>query len=108
MTEAFLKTTKGDPVAMLHILNTFVDTPRDVIAGFQQPTEVICGADDRDNGVAQELAALMPKGSYVDIPGNHMNAGTRKARMEERRGWNAGGGTWRTRWGQSQSKKKIE
>lgn len=78
MTEAFLKTTKGDPVAMLNILNTFVDTPKEVIAGFTPPIDVICGADDRDNGVAQELADLLPNGRYVEIPGNHMNAVTRK------------------------------
>lgn len=78
MTEAFLKTTKGDPVAMLNILNTFVDTPEDVIARFQQPTEIICGADDQDNGIAQELAETLPNGRYVEIPGNHMNAVTRK------------------------------
>ena len=78
MTEAFLKTTKGDPVAMFHILNTFVDTPAETIATFTQPTEVICGADDQDNGVAQELAEILPNGRYVEIPGNHMNAVTRK------------------------------
>jgi pimeloyl-ACP methyl ester carboxylesterase len=78
MTEAFLKTTRGDPVAMLHILNTFVDTPRDTIAAIAQPTEIICGADDGDNGVAQELADVLPNGRYVEIPGNHMNAVTRK------------------------------
>ncbi|MBZ9646265.1 alpha/beta hydrolase [Sphingobium sp. 3R8] len=78
MTEAFLKTTKGDPVAMLHILNTFVDTGEATIAGFRQPTAVICGADDRDNGVAQELAETLPNGRYVEVPGNHMNAVTRK------------------------------
>lgn len=78
MTEAFLKTTKGDPVAMLHILNTFVDTPAETIAKFAQPTEVICGADDQDNGIAQELADTLPNGRYVEIPGNHMNAVTRK------------------------------
>ncbi|MGW8203328.1 alpha/beta fold hydrolase [Sphingomonas bisphenolicum] len=78
MTEAFLKTTKGDPVAMLHILNTFVDTDEATIAGFRQPTAVICGADDRDNGVAQELAETLPNGRYVEVPGNHMNAVTRK------------------------------
>ncbi|MDG2513522.1 alpha/beta fold hydrolase [Sphingobium yanoikuyae] len=77
MTEAFLKTTKGDPVAMLHILNTFVDTDEATIAGFQQPTEVICGADDQDNGIAQELVDALPNGRYVEIPGNHMNAVTR-------------------------------
>ena len=78
MTEAFLKTTKGDPVALLHILNTFVDTPETTIAGIMQPTKVICGADDQDNGVAQELADILPYGSYAEIPGNHMNAVTRK------------------------------
>ncbi|EZP72309.1 Hydrolase [Sphingomonas paucimobilis] len=78
MTEAFLKTTKGDPVAMLHILNTFVDTPAETISSFTQPTEVICGADDQDNGVAQELADILPNGRYVEVPGNHMNAVTRK------------------------------
>ena len=78
MTEAFLKTTKGDPVALLHILNTFVDTPEAVIAGIMQPTKVICGADDQDNGVAQELADILSNGSYAEIPGNHMNAVTRK------------------------------
>ena len=78
MTEAFLKTTKGDPVAMLHILNTFVDTLAETIAKFAQPTEVICGADDQDNGIAQELADTLPNGRYVEIPGNHMNAVTRK------------------------------
>jgi pimeloyl-ACP methyl ester carboxylesterase len=78
MTEAFLKTTKGDPVAMLHILNTFVDTDEATIAGIQQPVEVICGADDRDNGSAQELVDVLPNGRYVEVPGNHMNAVTRK------------------------------
>jgi pimeloyl-ACP methyl ester carboxylesterase len=78
MTEAFLKTTKGDPVAMLHILNTFVDTPAETIAKFAQPMAVICGADDQDNGIAQELADALPNGRYVEIPGNHMNAVTRK------------------------------
>ena len=78
MTEAFLKTTKGDPVALLHILNTFVDTPADRIATFTQPTEVICGVDDQDNGVAQELVDTLPNGRYVEIPGNHMAAVTKK------------------------------
>ncbi|WP_088182127.1 alpha/beta fold hydrolase [Sphingobium sp. Z007] len=78
MTEAFLKTTKGDPAALLNILNTFVDTDEATIAGFQQPTEVICGADDDSNGNARELADVLPHGRYVEVPGNHMNAVTRK------------------------------
>ncbi|KAA9016373.1 alpha/beta fold hydrolase [Sphingobium limneticum] len=78
MTEAFLRTTKGDPIALLNILNTFVDTPQEVIAGFTQPTAVICGADDDSNGNARELADTLADGRYVEIPGNHMNAVTRK------------------------------
>lgn len=77
MTEAFLKTTKGDPEALLRILDTFVDTPRATIAGFTQPTLVVSGEEDDDNGSAAELAALLPHGRLVEIPGNHMSAVTR-------------------------------
>lgn len=78
MTEAFLKTTKGDPVAMLNILDTFCDTPMEIIETLSQPVAVICGADDRDNGSAVELAGILPHGRYYEIPGNHMAAVTKK------------------------------
>lgn len=77
LTEAFLKTTKGDPVALLRILDTFVDTPREEIAAILQPTAVISGAEDYDNGSAKEVADLLPYGLFVEIPGNHMSAVTR-------------------------------
>lgn len=77
LTEAFLKTTKGDPVALLRILDTFVDTPRDEIEAILQPTAVISGAEDYDNGSAKEVADLLPYGLFVEIPGNHMSAVTR-------------------------------
>lgn len=77
LTEAFLKTTKGDPVALLRILDTFVDTPRDEIAAIARPTAVISGAEDYDNGSAKEVADLLPYGLFVEIPGNHMSAVTR-------------------------------
>ncbi len=78
MTEAFLKTTGGDPVALLHILDTFVDTPQDMIAAIGQPTLVASGAEDQDNGSSQALADLIPDGRYVEVPGNHMSAVVRK------------------------------
>lgn len=77
MTEAFLKTTKGDPEALLGILETFVDTPIEAVKGIAMPTLIACGVDDQDNGSAEELAALLPQGRHVEIPGNHMNAVTR-------------------------------
>jgi pimeloyl-ACP methyl ester carboxylesterase len=77
LTEAFLKTTGGDPVALLNILDTFVDTPESEIAAIHQPTLVASGVDDDDNGSASELAAILPRGSYAEIPGNHMSAVTK-------------------------------
>jgi len=74
MTEAFLKTTKGDPEALLLVLNTFVDTPREAIAAIGQPVLVVAGVDDDDNGSAEEVAELLPRGTHVAIPGNHMSA----------------------------------
>src|SRR3546814_2153867 len=40
LAEAFLKTTKGDPVALLGILDTFVDTPREAIAARSEERRV--------------------------------------------------------------------
>ena len=74
MAEAFLKTTSGDPVALLRILDTFVDTPEDVLRSFDFPIGVICGDADSDNGSAAALAELVPRGQLITVPGNHMSA----------------------------------
>jgi pimeloyl-ACP methyl ester carboxylesterase len=77
MTEAFLKTVGGDPVALLNVLETFVDTPREALARIDTPTLVVVGADDDDNGSAEALAAALPAGRYSVVPGNHMSAVTK-------------------------------
>jgi pimeloyl-ACP methyl ester carboxylesterase len=77
MAEAFLKTTKSDPEALLPLLDSFVDTLESDIAALAQPTLVVSGAEDRDNGSAEALASLLPDGRYVEVPGNHMSAVTR-------------------------------
>jgi pimeloyl-ACP methyl ester carboxylesterase len=77
MAEAFLKTTGGDPVALLRILDTSVDTPIEAINGFDLPVGVICGVDDQDNGSAAALAEILPQGQLIEIPGNHMSAVTK-------------------------------
>lgn len=74
MAEAFLKTTGGDPVALLRILDTFVDTPEEVLRTFDLPIGVICGDADTDNGSAAALAELVPQGKLITVPGNHMSA----------------------------------
>jgi pimeloyl-ACP methyl ester carboxylesterase len=77
MAEAFLNTVGGDPVALLHILNTFIDTPRETLARIGMPTLVLTGAEDHDNGSAEALADALPKGRYATVPGNHMSVVTK-------------------------------
>jgi pimeloyl-ACP methyl ester carboxylesterase len=74
MGEQFLKTTGGDPVALRHIIDTFVDTPRAALDGIAMPVTVVCGTEDQDNGSAADLAAALPRGTLIEVPGNHMSA----------------------------------
>ena len=74
MAEAFLKTVGGDPVALLAVLDTAVDTPAEMIARIRIPTLVAAGAEDRDNGSAASLAEAFEHGRYLELPGNHMSA----------------------------------
>ncbi|WP_315760053.1 alpha/beta fold hydrolase [Sphingomonas sp. Y38-1Y] len=77
MVEAFLKTTKGDPVALRHILDTFVDTAPERVAAITQPTLVLAGEEDDDNGSHRELAAAIPGAALKEVPGGHMSAVTK-------------------------------
>lgn len=77
MAEAFLKTTGGDPKALLPLLDSFVDTDEEMLRSISMPTLVLAGADDHDNGSAEALATLLPDARHVAIPGNHMSAVTR-------------------------------
>jgi pimeloyl-ACP methyl ester carboxylesterase len=77
MAEAFLKTTGGDPKALLPLLDSFVDTDSEMLRSITIPTLVVSGADDHDNGSAEALAKALPDARYVEVPGNHMSAVTR-------------------------------
>ena len=77
LAEAFLKTTGGDPQALLPLLDSFVDTSEGELRAIAMPTLVLQGADDHDNGEAEEVAALLPQGRFAEVPGNHMSAVTK-------------------------------
>ena len=77
LAEAFLKTTKGDPQALLPLLDSFVDTSEEELANIAQRTLVLSGAEDHDNGSSEALARLLPDANYVEVPGNHMSAVTK-------------------------------
>ena len=62
------------PHAMLGVLASFVATTEDDIRALPTPTLVVSGVDDDDNGSAENLAALLPNGRAVRVPGNHLTA----------------------------------
>ncbi|QNA84018.1 alpha/beta hydrolase [Sphingomonas sp. So64.6b] len=74
LAEAFLKTSKGDPIALLNILDTFVDTPVEALRIMAQPALVLAGEEDHDNGSAEELTDTLPNATYRAVPGGHMSA----------------------------------
>lgn len=75
--EAFLKTTKGDVVALRLLLDSMVDTPVEAIAAIDVPTLVVSGVDDDDNGSTEDLAKRLPHAKIVRVPGGHMSAVTK-------------------------------
>ena len=75
--EAFMKTTTKNPECIVHLLNGQQSTAEEVIRSFDLPSLVVCGAQDQDNGSAPELAALLPRARYTEIPGTHMGSVTR-------------------------------
>lgn len=87
VAEAFMKQTVKDPDAIIHLLRSQQSTPLDALAGLDLPILLPCGADDRDNGSAQELAAALPNATYAEIPGNHMASVTRPELAEVMIDW---------------------
>jgi pimeloyl-ACP methyl ester carboxylesterase len=79
----FMKSQNIDPVAARLLLGTFSDmTPADV-QNIMTETLVLCGSEDRDNGSPEELAALLPNGRHVAIPGTHMSSVTKSEMSQE-------------------------
>lgn len=80
--EAFLRTNHGDPVALERILDTLVDTPPSLLAGIRMPALVVVGEDDEGQASADQLAAVIPRSTFVEIPGTHMSAVTKPGLAE--------------------------
>lgn len=79
-SKVFLQSQGIDRVAARMLLDTMPDLDLALLANVTMPTLVVCGEEDRDNGSAAELAALLPDATLVQVPGNHMSSVT-KAEM---------------------------
>jgi len=77
MAEAFLKTTNGDPQALLPLLDSWEHVSEADLALITMPTLVVAGAEDQDNGSAPDLARRLAEGRYVEVPGGHMSSVTK-------------------------------
>jgi pimeloyl-ACP methyl ester carboxylesterase len=73
----FLKSQGVDRAAARLLLDAMDDFDLAALANITMPTAVICGDEDRDNGSAADLAALLPDARYVAVPGTHMGSVTK-------------------------------
>jgi len=73
----FMKSQKIDRVAAGLLLESFADAFTEWLKAFTMPTLVVCGAEDDDNGSAEELAAAMPNAIFREVPGTHMSSVTK-------------------------------
>ncbi len=71
--ERHLRRIDGDPVALLHMLDSSVDTPAEALAQIATPTLVVAGWGDAREEV-EALAEALPAGRHAVVPGNHTTA----------------------------------
>ena len=64
----------GDPHALLCVLDSLVATPRAALRRVEAPTLVAVGDRDEDHHSADALAATLPAGRLIQVPGNHWTA----------------------------------
>ncbi|MFE2336739.1 alpha/beta fold hydrolase [Streptomyces coelicoflavus] len=74
--EQWLAATGGDPLALSRVLDSVVDTSREVVAGIAVPTLVVTGSEDDRDGSATALAQALPRGTHTTVPGDHTTAVT--------------------------------
>ncbi len=60
--------------ALIHLLRSRVNTSELELVRIKTPILVLSGADDDDNGSAEELAAMLPHGRAARVAGNHLSA----------------------------------
>ena len=71
---AWIRQSGVDPRAVGFVLGTFVATPADALRPVTVPTLVIVGDRDSRGATADSLAALLPQGRLVVVPGDHATA----------------------------------
>ncbi len=66
-----VRASGGDPIALALVLDTFADTPLAALHRITVPALILTGAADGHNATAGALAAALPNGRYLELPGDH-------------------------------------
>lgn len=74
VVHALMQRSGATPHAMLHVLRSQTTTDPKDLSTIETPILVVSGADDNDNGSAEDLAALFPNARAMRTPGNHLSA----------------------------------
>jgi pimeloyl-ACP methyl ester carboxylesterase len=69
----WIEKVDADPRALLHLFGSLVPTPENDLRRITTPTLVVIGDQD-ERSDADELAALLPAGRHVVVPGGHGGA----------------------------------
>lgn len=69
-----IRSSGEDPVALLHVLDSVVATPVELLGRIQVPTLVAVGSDDERAKSADQLVAALPRGTGAVVPGDHRTA----------------------------------
>ena len=70
----FLRSQNVDRDAARLLLGAFEDLDPATLERLSFPTLVVAGDKDRDNGSAEELAALIPGALFEEVPGGHLDS----------------------------------
>jgi pimeloyl-ACP methyl ester carboxylesterase len=73
-TQDWLLANGGDPQALLLALDSWVNTKAEELASVTVPVLILTGTDDWHNQTGNALAAALPNGSHVEVPGDHFTA----------------------------------
>jgi pimeloyl-ACP methyl ester carboxylesterase len=73
-TAEWIRQSGVDPRAVGLVLGTFVATPADALRQVAAPTLILVGDRDSRSTSAGSLAALLPHGQLVVVPGDHVTA----------------------------------
>jgi len=73
-TADWIRRSGGDPVALRHVLDSFVATPHTCLQLLRTPTLVIVGDQDPRRVTAVDLACTLPAATFAEVPGDHLTA----------------------------------